>query len=410
MFTGKNIVLGVTGGIAAYKSVFFLRLLVKSGANVQVIGTANSLNFIGKSTWESLSGKMALYNTFETGDPSKIGHIMLAQDVDAIVVAPATANIIAKAACGISDDLLSTVLMSATVPVLFAPGMNTAMYENPATSKNIETLSCRKNCFFVDPQTGELACKTVGKGRMAEPEDIFKKLSEILFPQHKTGIKWLITGGATKEYIDPIRYITNGSSGRTGLSIADEAHTSGGDVTFIGVNVDKPVGCKYEFIKTSTAFETASIVKNLVKNADIFVMSAAIADFSPVKSEHKIKKGDDSILLELRRTEDILKSTKSLMKTGAVRVGFAAETNDLVKNSLRKMSEKELDFIVANEITKDNNPFGSDRNTILILEKANSKNYDNISKAALGKIVVDKALGAYRNKMEFLNSAEDSLK
>jgi len=398
-FKGKNIVLGITGGIAAYKSVYLLRLLIKAGAGVQVIGTKNSLNFIGRSTWESLSGKVPLYDTFETKEPSRIGHIMLAQDVDAIVVAPATTNIIAKAACGIADDLLSTVLMAATVPVLFAPGMNTAMYENPANLKNMETLTKKHGFHFIDATTGELACKTTGKGRMAEPEEIFKKLSEILSPS-KNGIKWLITGGATREYIDPIRYITNGSSGKTGLKIAEAAYSLGGDVTFIGVNVEKPEKCPFTFIKTVTSAETSQIVKKLSTETDILIMSAAIADFSPVKSENKIKKGEKKITLELNSTEDILKSTIPLMKKGSVRIGFAAETDDLVQNSMKKLTAKKLDLIIANLVSKENDPFGSDSNSVLIIENSSSESFDNISKSALGKIVVEKALKMHKDKNE----------
>lgn len=398
-FKGRNIVLGVTGGIAAYKSVYLLRLLVKAGADVQVIGTKNSLNFIGRATWESLSGRTPLYDTFETKDPSRIGHIMLAQDVDAIIVAPATGNIIAKTACGIADDLLSTVLMAATVPVLFAPGMNTAMYENPANLKNMETLTKKHGCYFIDAATGELACKTTGKGRMAEPEDIIKKLSEILSPS-RNGLKWLITGGATREYIDPIRYITNGSSGKTGLKIAEAAYSLGQDVTFIGVNVEKPEKCAFNFIKTVTADETSQIVKDLSSEADILIMSAAIADFSPVKSESKIKKGAGKITLELNSTEDILKSTIPLMKKRSVRIGFAAETNDLVQNSMKKLNEKKLDLIIANLVSRENDPFGSDSNSVLIITNSGSEGFDNISKSALGTIVVEKALKIHASKNE----------
>ena len=400
IFSGKNIVLGVTGAVAAYKSVYLLRLLVKSGANVQVIGTENSLNFVGKATWESLSGKTPLFDTFETKDPAHIGHIMLAQDVDAIIVAPATANIIAKTACGLADDLLSTVLCAATVPVLFAPGMNTAMYDNPANKKNMDTVSKRPGFYFIDAGTGELACRTSGKGRMAEPEEIFNRLSEIMSLSVKNGIKWLVTGGATREYIDPVRFITNGSSGKTGLSIALEAFRSGGDVTFIGINVEKPLNCGFRFIKTVSAAETAEKVKELVKDTDIFVMSAAVADFSPVKSPSKIKKGEGSITLQLNRTEDILKSTSDLMKKGSVRIGFAAETENLEENSMKKMNEKKLDFIIANLVSKEHDPFGSDSNSVLIIEKTGIGKLENIDKKAIAKIITDKASKLFMEKNE----------
>lgn len=400
LLKGKKIVLGVTGGIAAYKSVYLLRMLVKAGASVQVIGTANSLNFVGKSTWESLSGRVPLFDTFETIDSSKIGHIMLAQEVDVIVIAPATGNIIAKAACGIADDLLSTVLMAATVPVLFAPGMNSAMYENPANLKNIEILQLRKNIFFADCKSGELACKTVGKGRMAEPKEIFSKLEEILYPVKMKGIKWLVTGGATREYLDPVRFITNASSGKTGLAIADAAFKSGGEVTFIGVNSEPEFNPGYSFVKTVTAAETAEAVKKNITNADIFVMSAAIADYSPNKSISKIKKSQGPLKIELLRTEDILLSTVELMKKGSVRIGFAAETENLEDNSLKKLNSKKLDLIVGNLISNEFNPFGSEKNSVKIFSKLEIATYDSIIKSELGRVIVDSAIKLFLEKNE----------
>jgi phosphopantothenoylcysteine decarboxylase / phosphopantothenate---cysteine ligase len=361
---GKKIVLGVTGGIAAYKSVYLLRLLVQRGASVQVVGTMNSLNFIGRATWESLSGRMPLFDTFENSDSSKISHIILAQEVDAIIIAPATGNILGKAANGIADDLLSTILMAATVPVVFAPGMNTAMYENPATVNNIVTLGKRNNVFFVEPGRGPLACGTSGKGRMAEPENIISKLEDILSPCGHSGIKWLVTGGATREFIDPVRFITNGSSGRTGVAIAEAALKSGGDVTFIGVNVEIPVSRGIKKIATVTSAETHKEVIDLVKEADIFVMSAAVADYKPEKSISKIKKNEGGLVIELSRTEDILVSTADMMKPGSVRIGFAAETENLEENAVLKLRKKKLDMVVANLVSEKFDPFRFSRRTV----------------------------------------------
>jgi len=394
----RNILLLVSGGIAAYKSVYLLRMLVKAGASVQVAGTLNSLNFIGRSTWEALSGKHPLFDTFETRDPEHIGHITLAQDVDLIVVAPATANIIAKAATGIADDFPSTILAASSVPVLFAPGMNSAMYLNEANTNNIKVLSKRKNMFFIEPETGELACGTSGPGRMAEPEDIFRKIEQLLSPAVKNGLKWLVTGGATREYIDPVRYITNGSSGKTGLFISDAAFKSGGDVTFIGVNVNAENEYSFKSIRTASAADTMEEVEKHVENTDIFVMSAAIADYTVLKSNSKIKKTGDGLTLELKRTEDILLKTRNMMKKGAVRVGFAAETEDLEKNSLLKMEKKGLDMIVANIVSDSSNPFGSENNSVVIHTSEGFEEHVNISKKLLGKIVVEKALKIYEKK------------
>jgi len=394
----KNLLLMVSGGIAAYKSVYLLRELTKIGASVQVVGTENSLNFIGKSTWEALSGKAPLFDSFEVRDSAKITHITLAQDVDAVIVAPATANIIAKAACGIADDLASTILAAATVPVLFAPAMNTAMYENPANLENIEKLKKRGNIHFADPASGLLACGTSGKGRMAEPEEIIFKLEEIFYPVKKSGVKWLVTGGATREYLDPVRFVTNGSSGKTGFAVSEAALKSGGEVAFIGVNAAPKFNPGYSVIKTVTAAETAEIVEKNVKDADIFVMSAAIADYSPEKCVHKIKKGENSVTAEFFRTKDILAESVKWTKPGAVRIGFAAETENLEENARKKLERKNLDFVVANQITNEFDPFGADTNTVKIVFADRVEEFKNIEKSQLADIIVKNAVNLYEVK------------
>lgn len=394
----RNLLLIVSGGIAAYKSVYLLRELTKLGATVQVVGTANSLNFIGKSTWEALSGKTPLFDSFETFDSSKITHITLAQDVDAVIVAPATANIIAKAACGIADDLASTILSAATVPVLFAPAMNTAMFENPANLENIERLKKRANVYFADPESGCLACGTSGKGRMAEPEEIIFKLEEIFYPVKHSGVKWLVTGGATREYLDPVRFVTNGSSGKTGFAVSEAALKSEGVVTFVGVNAEPKSNPGYSLIKTVTAAETAEVVEKNVKDADIFVMSAAIADYSPKKSSQKIKKGEGSVTAEFFRTTDILAESVNWTKPGAVRIGFAAETEDLEENARKKLVKKNLDFVVANQVSTEFNPFGADTNTVKIVFADRVEEFKNIEKSQLADIIVENALKIYEVK------------
>ncbi len=394
----RNLLLIVSGGIAAYKSVYLLRELTKLGASIQVVGTANSLNFIGKSTWEALSGKTPLFDSFETFDSSKITHITLAQDVDAVIVAPATANIIAKAACGIADDLASTILSAATAPVLFAPAMNTAMFENPANLENIGRLKKRANVYFADPESGCLACGTSGKGRMAEPEEIIFKLEEIFYPVKHSGLKWLVTGGATREYLDPVRFVTNGSSGKTGFAVSEAALKSGGDVTFVGVNAEPKFNPGYSVIKTVTAAETAEVVEKNVKDADIFVMSAAIADYSPEKSAQKIKKGENLVTAEFFRTKDILAESVNWTKPGAVRIGFAAETENLEENARKKLVKKNLDFVVANQVSSEFNPFGADTNTVKIVFADRVEEFKNIEKSQLADIIVKNALNLYEVK------------
>ncbi|MBR4489789.1 bifunctional phosphopantothenoylcysteine decarboxylase/phosphopantothenate--cysteine ligase CoaBC [bacterium] len=397
-FKNKNLLLVVSGGIAAYKSVYLLRELTKLGASVQVVGTENSLNFIGRSTWEALSGKTPLFDSFEVRDSSKITHITLAQDVDAVIVAPATANLIAKASCGIADDLASTVLAAATVPVLFAPAMNTAMYENPANLENIERLKKRENVHFADPGSGFLACGTSGKGRMAEPEEIIFKLEEIFYPVRRGGVKWLVTGGATREYLDPVRFVTNGSSGKTGFAVSEAALKSGGDVTFIGVNAEPKFNPGYSVVKTVTAAETAETVEKYAGNADIFVMSAAIADYSPKKNAQKIKKGEYSVTAEFFRTKDILAESVNWMKPGAVRIGFAAETENLEENARKKLVKKNLDFVVANQVTAEFDPFGADTNTVKIVFADRIEEFKNVEKSQLADIIVENALNLYEVK------------
>ncbi|MBO4440694.1 bifunctional phosphopantothenoylcysteine decarboxylase/phosphopantothenate--cysteine ligase CoaBC [bacterium] len=394
----KNVLMIVSGGIAAYKSVLLLRELTNCGASVQVVGTENSLNFVGKATWEALSGRQPLFGTFETPDSSKITHITLAQDVDLIIAAPATANIIAKAACGIADDLATSIFAAATAPVLIAPAMNSAMYRNPANLKNIETLQGRPGFHVMAPASGALACGSDGIGRMAEPHEITVEAAGLLSPKPARGTSWLVTGGATREYIDPVRFISNGSSGRTAFEIADAAHAAGGEVTLLGVNAEPAFNPGYTFLKSSTAAETAGIVKENVRNADIFIMTAAIADYSPVKAPSKIKKGEASISLTLDKTTDILAASADWTKPGAVRIGFAAETDDLEKNALAKLKRKKLDLIVANRVSDDFSPFGSESNSVLFITENSTEEFKNITKCKLAQLLVERAVAIYRVK------------
>lgn len=396
---GKKILLGVTGGIAAYKTVSLLRLFKKAGASVQVVGTNNSLNFVGASTWKALSGKEALFETFQSFDTSKIPHITFAQDVEAIVIAPATANIIAKCANGICDDLLSSILVARKVPVLFAPGMNTAMYENPSTQRNIDFLKSLDGVHFIDPEEGELACNTAGKGRMAEPDEIFKAIEKLFGSRNGYGLRWLVSGGATREYIDPIRFVTNGSLGKTGHYIACEAAREGGDVTFIGANVSI-VKDGYEKVSVTTAENMYDAVMNRINDCDILVMSAAVADFTPVKEEQKIKKGEGSLEIRFDRTKDILKSTIDVSDPKMVRIGFAAETGDLEKNAVRKMREKKLDMVVANLVSEKNDPFGSDTNSVKLITPEKVEIFEDLTKKALSRLIVKRAINLYRVKNE----------
>ena len=388
----KKIILAVTGGIAAYKSVYLLRLLKKCGAEVQVIGTENSKQLIGRSTWESLSGKHPLFDTWDVSDSSQITHIMLAQQVDLIVVAPATANIIAKASNGIADDLLSTVLLAATVPVIFAPGMNTAMFENSATKENIARLKKRENISFVECGEGELACNDVGQGRMAEPDEILHNIETILLSENPPKYRWLISTGNTREYIDPIRFLTNGASGKTGMSIARAASQIGEKVLLVAGNVDTPDHTHYEVKKIVSAEDMEKVVSQNIKNTDILIMASAVADYTCSKSPEKLKKKDDKLIVKFDRTEDILLKTKEMMDARKVRIGFAAETENIIENGRKKLISKGLDMVIANLVSSDFDPFGSDKNRVVLITQDNVRELDMISKDELADIIVARTL------------------
>jgi len=368
-----------------------LRLLKKAGAEVQIIGTENSLNFVGKATWESLSGKMPLFSSWETPDSSKITHIMLAQKVDCIVIAPATANIIAKAANGIADDLLSTVLCAASVPVIFAPAMNSEMFLNPATERNIKFLQEKKGVHFVATTSGELACSDEGNGRMAEPDEIFAHIKQVVMPKKETRFSWLVTGGASREFVDPVRYLTNGSTGKMGMAIASAASLMGQDVTFIGGNTQEPKNVFYKFEQTVSAEEMYCAVESHIKTADILIMSAAVADYTLPKHLNKLKKGDGELSLNLSRTKDILFLTKTMMSKDKVRVGFAAETENLIENARKKLEKKELDMVVANLVEPDFNPFGSSKNRVVFVFKDSVEELPEMDKSEIGTLIAEKA-------------------
>jgi len=388
---GKHITLAVTGAIAAYKAVHLLRLLRAAGAEVQVIGTEHSLHFIGAETWRALSGRPPLFSLWEQNDPAKISHIMLAQEVDLIIVAPATADILAKAAHGIADDLVSSVLLSATVPILFAPCMNTAMYEHPATQGNIAILANRPRTLVMPCGRGHLACGNDGIGRLAEPEDILATAMFLLTPKKEESLRWLVVAGSTREYFDPIRFISNGSTGLTGRATADAAWRQGDQVTFIAGNMGT-LPNRYPVHPVVSGEEMYKTVMSLAPNCDILFMSAAVVDYAPLCSAHKIKKSTNSriLLLELEQTPDILLETASVTLPHCFRVGFAAETENLIGNARDKLERKNLDMVVANEISNEHNPFESTSNKVTIVTKDAVEDVPSMTKEELGVMLADR--------------------
>ena len=391
MLKGFNILIGITGGIAAYKVCNLIRLYKKSGADVRVVATENALQFVTKLTLQTLSNNEVYTNNFEIKN-YKPEHISLCDEADIFVIAPASANTISKIANGICDNLLTTTACAFKKPILFAPAMNTNMWENVFIQENISKL--KNNGYeFIEPESGYLVCGTEGKGRMAEPEQIFEKTVEILDSKNNKILKnkkILITAGGTKEKIDPVRYITNCSSGKMGLALADSAHNMGADVTLVSTfKVDR----QYKNIIAETAREMEKVVKSELENQDCVIMAAAVSDFRIAEySEQKIKKtSEDKITLELVKNPDILKEI-SAMETKATIVGFCAESENLLNNAKEKIKNKGCDYLVANDISSKDIGFSSDFNEVYILDKNLNINHIkrdtklNIAKKILEKI------------------------
>ena len=348
ILNGKKIILGITGGIAAYKAIELARLFIKSGASVWPVMTTASANFITPLTLQTITGNPVALDMFDLTEESRISHIELAEKADIVVVAPATANIIGKAASGIADDLLTTVIMATRAPVLFAPAMNSNMYENKIVQTNIERLK-KIGCSFIGPEEGELACGYEGRGRLAPVEDIVDAAEECLAPKDLKGEKVLVTAGPTREAIDPVRFISNPSSGRMGYAIARAARRRGAEVVLVSgpSHLNPPRGVT--FIKTTTAEEIAEATMRHYPQSTVVIMAAAVSDYRPrISHRKKVKKEEARINIELERTQDILKELGS-RKRGQFLVGFALETENMLANAKKKLKEKRLDMIVAND-------------------------------------------------------------
>jgi phosphopantothenoylcysteine decarboxylase/phosphopantothenate--cysteine ligase len=372
VIAGKNIVLGVCGGIAAYKSIELLRLLVKAQASVRVMMTRNSRWFVGPVTFEALSGNPVSSSLFENNDEGTMNHIFWAQEADAVIVAPATANMIGKMACGIADDALSTFLLAVKSPVLVCPSMNSNMYEHAAVKRNIDILKSR-GYYVLEPGSGELACKSIGPGRLPEPSDIFDRLMYCLSPKDLAKTPILVTAGPTREMIDPVRFISNPSSGKMGFAIARAAEHRGGVVTLITGPTSLPDLPNVTTFRVNTAQEMADAVFAHLDSCRILFKTAAVSDYRPACSfDQKIKKKEKSWTLPLEQTQDILKEI-GLRKDHQILVGFAAETQDLEKNALGKLKHKNLDVIAANRIGPKDSGFNSDTNQVTLYFKDGTK-------------------------------------
>lgn len=364
MLEGKTVILGVTGGIAAYKAVELLRLLVKAGAGVHVIMTRAATEFVAPLTFQTLSGNPVHTELFNLMAEQEIGHISLADRADLFIIAPATANFVGKLANGIADDLLTTTVMATKAPLLIAPAMNVNMYENPVYQENEAKLK-RLGHFFAAPSTGWLACGWEGTGKMQEPSVILEEALCALTGKDMKGLKVLVTAGPTREEIDPVRYITNHSSGKMGFAIARAARLRGAIVTLVSGPVSIAPPCGLELVKVESAAEMHGAVTSRAAACDIIIKAAAVADYRPLeRSEQKIKKktGETSILLT--KTSDILAELGKMKRTGQTLVGFAAETENLKENAAAKLESKNLDLIVANDVTADGAGFNGDTNIV----------------------------------------------
>ncbi|MDF2546845.1 MAG: phosphopantothenoylcysteine decarboxylase [Anaerosolibacter sp.] len=392
MLTNKNVVLGVTGGIAVYKAADVVSRLRKLGINVHVIMTKSAQEFVQPLTFQSLSQNYVVTDMFDEPRTWDVEHISLAQKADLFLIAPATANVIGKIAYGIADDMLTTTVMATKAPVLVAPAMNTNMYENPIVQDNIRKLEAR-GYTFIEPAAGRLACGDYGKGKLADPEVIVEEVLKMLnIPNDLNGMKLVVTAGPTRESIDPVRYITNHSSGKMGYAIAERAAQRGAEVILISgpTNLLTPAGVKR--IDINTTHEMYDAVMGQLNWADVFIKSAAVADYRPkAVAENKIKKGEGDWVVELTRNPDILKELGQRKQAEQILVGFAAETQDLITNAKSKVEKKNLDFIVANDLTREGAGFKSDTNIVTIIDReGNQEHYDLMAKKDLADAILSK--------------------
>lgn len=388
---GKQIVLGVCGGIAAYKSAELLRLLTKSGASVRVMMTRNAARFVGPVTFEALSGKPACTDLFDRRDPdAAIRHIEWAQEAQGVVIAPATASMVAKHALGLADDALSTFLLAVTCPVVVCPSMNTNMYLSPPVQRNLEIL--RKDGYLVlEPGAGELACGTVGPGRLPEPPVILDRLTALLTRKDLAGRRILVTAGPTREPIDPVRFISNPSSGKMGYAVARAAEYRGAEVVLVTGPTALDLPLNVQAVQIQTAEEMARAVFEHMDTADVIIKTAAVGDYrARHTAEHKIKKTRDELTLTLVKNPDILKSVGE-RKTRQILVGFAAETRDLRENAREKLEKKNLDIIVGNLVGHPSSGFGTDSNRVtLFYRDGGSEPLEEMDKAAVAHLILDR--------------------
>lgn len=389
---GQKVLLGISGGIAAFKSLDICRLLMKKGVQVQVVMTENASRFVSPLTFRTITGHPVLSKLFDEQEKLPVPHVSLARSINAAVIAPATANLLGKLAGGIADNLLSTLLLALKCPVLIAPAMNGAMFRHPSVQENIAKLK-NWGYHFISPGVGQLACGETDQGRMAEPEDIVSELEKLLARKKDLlGKTLLITAGPTREALDPVRYLSNYSSGKMGYSLATAASERGATVHLVSgpVSLKPPPGVFLH--RVETAVEMREVVLNLSRKADAVIKAAAVADYRPQSCfEQKIKKEDDILTIVFEKNPDILLELgKQKEKYGYFLVGFAAETENLEQNALKKMQEKNLDLIVANDVSKPLSGFSAETNEIHLYHKnGEAKKFPLMTKLEAAHVILD---------------------
>jgi phosphopantothenoylcysteine decarboxylase/phosphopantothenate--cysteine ligase len=374
-FQGKRVALGLSGGIAAYKAAEILRGLQRAGCVVRVAMTKRACEFITPLTFRALSGSHVIVDDYAPDNPDPIAHITFSQSVDLLLVAPATANIIAKFANGIADDFLTSTYLASNAPVVVAPAMNTTMWNHPATQRNLNQLRS-DGVHILEPDAGEMACGTIGPGRLSEPERIVAAVLEILRGEKSKAVRdlagehVLITAGATREEIDPVRFLSNRSSGRMGFALAEAARERGAEVTVVAGATSAEPPASVELRRASSAEEMRDAVMKEISGATIFIAAAAVSDYRPTtRATSKMKKSTESLTLSLEPTPDILAEVSKARQNGLLVVGFAAETNDVIKHARAKLDSKRLDAIVANDITRDGAGFDTQTNVVTIITR-----------------------------------------
>lgn len=389
MLEGKHIVLGVTGSIAAYKIASLASMLKKKQADVTVIMTQNATNFINPITFETLTGNKCLVDTFDRNFQYSVEHVALAKQADVFMVAPASANVIAKAAHGLADGMLTTTLLACTCPKIVAPAMNTRMFQNEIVQDNLKRLE-HYGMEVIHPASGYLACGDTGEGKMPEPEVLYEYIVKALTPKDMSGRHVLVTAGPTRERMDPVRYISNHSTGKMGYAIATQAMRRGADVTLVSgrVTIQPPIGV--HVVSIVSAADMAQAVKDRADEQDIIIKAAAVADYRPADvSDEKVKKKDDNLSLALERTEDILAYLGAHRREGQFLCGFSMETEHMIENSRAKLEKKNIDMIVANNLKQKGAGFGTDTNVVTLLTREETVELPMMSKEEVADALLD---------------------